>query len=75
MAKDINPRRIDVVDVELIGGVENHHLELVGYDDRWPAVFRDHQDRIRGRFQVLSLLLSTSDQPQFRGSRRSRSST
>ena len=47
MAKEMTPRRRDVVDVELHGGVEKRHLELVGYDDRWPTVFRDHEDRIR----------------------------
>jgi GrpB-like predicted nucleotidyltransferase (UPF0157 family) len=35
------------VDVELIGGVEKPRLELVGYDQRWPGMFRDQQDRIR----------------------------
>jgi GrpB-like predicted nucleotidyltransferase (UPF0157 family) len=40
-------RRRDVVDAELIGGVEKRYLELVDYDGRWPEIFRDHQDRIR----------------------------
>jgi GrpB-like predicted nucleotidyltransferase (UPF0157 family) len=47
MVEESKPRRRDVVDVELIGGVEKRRLELVDYDGRWPGIFRDHQDRIR----------------------------
>ena len=47
MVEESKPRRRDVVDVELIGGVEKRYLELVDYDGRWPAIFRHHQNRIR----------------------------
>jgi len=41
------PRRPDVATVELIGGPERLELGLHSYDDRWTAVFLDHQSRIR----------------------------
>ena len=40
------PRRPDVDDVDLIGGSEKRHLEVVGYDDRWPEIFAEHRARL-----------------------------
>jgi GrpB-like predicted nucleotidyltransferase (UPF0157 family) len=47
MMKDSGSRRRDVKDVELVGGVEKRHLELVSYDEQGPNIFRLHHDRIR----------------------------
>jgi GrpB-like predicted nucleotidyltransferase (UPF0157 family) len=47
MVKESKRRRRDVVDVELVGGVEKRVLELVDYDERWADSFRDHWGRIR----------------------------
>jgi GrpB-like predicted nucleotidyltransferase (UPF0157 family) len=46
MTEDRMPRRTDAVDVELVGGTEKRHLEVVGYDDRWPTVYAWHRDRV-----------------------------
>lgn len=40
------PRRPDVHEVELVGGVEKRQLELKTYDSRWPNLYLDHQRRI-----------------------------
>ncbi|MFJ4030249.1 GrpB family protein [Paenarthrobacter sp. NPDC089989] len=45
--ENAKPRRPDVVEVELIGGVEKRHLELKMYDDQWPAKYVDHERRIK----------------------------
>ncbi|MBC7597099.1 MAG: GrpB family protein [Kineosporiaceae bacterium] len=47
MANNFEPRRADVDEVELVGGFEKRHLELVGYDESWPDIFLDHQGRLR----------------------------
>lgn len=39
-------RRADVDDVDLIGGTEKRHLEVVDYDGRWPATFAEHHARL-----------------------------
>lgn len=41
------PRRPDVTTVEIVGGPEPLTLALDGYDDRWPVMYREHQQRIR----------------------------
>ena len=41
------PRRADVTTVELVGGVEAIEVSLHEYDDRWPAVYAEHERRIR----------------------------
>ncbi|GAB2468190.1 GrpB-like predicted nucleotidyltransferase (UPF0157 family) [Conyzicola lurida] len=46
MSTDRKPRRPDVTDIDLVGGNEKRHLEVVAYDERWPAVFGEHRDRI-----------------------------
>lgn len=43
---NFKPRRPDVAEVELVGGIENRQLELKNYDDRWPSMYLDHQHRI-----------------------------
>jgi GrpB-like predicted nucleotidyltransferase (UPF0157 family) len=40
-------RRPDVVDPELIGGVEKRELVIVESDPTWAAAYRDHEVRIR----------------------------
>lgn len=45
--KNLKPRRPDVAEVELVGGIENRQLGLKKYDDRWPGMYLDHQRRIR----------------------------
>lgn len=47
MANIRKPRRADVDEVELVGGVEKRHLEVVGYDEHWPVIFRAHEARLR----------------------------
>jgi len=46
MSPSATPRRPDVVTVDMIGGVETRHLEVVAYDERWPAIFAEHRDRL-----------------------------
>ena len=46
MPESAKPRRPDVDVVELIGGIEKRHLEVVDYDDRWPVVFAEHHERL-----------------------------
>lgn len=41
------PRRDDVTVTELVGGVERRELVLRDYDHAWPALFREHERRIR----------------------------
>ena len=41
------PRRPDVTTIELVGGVEALHVDLHDYDERWPARYREHEQRIR----------------------------
>jgi GrpB-like predicted nucleotidyltransferase (UPF0157 family) len=40
-------RRPDVVEAELIGGVEKRELVIAAPDPAWPAAYRDHEARIR----------------------------
>jgi GrpB-like predicted nucleotidyltransferase (UPF0157 family) len=41
------PRRPDVENVELVGGRESRHLEVVEYDESWAAAFRDNEQRLQ----------------------------
>jgi GrpB-like predicted nucleotidyltransferase (UPF0157 family) len=41
------PRRPDVEETDLVGGVEVRELEIVGYDDAWPVLFAEHRTRLR----------------------------
>jgi len=47
MTTDCVSQRPDVVSVELVGGTEKRQLELVAYDDSWPAIFLSHQRLLR----------------------------
>jgi GrpB-like predicted nucleotidyltransferase (UPF0157 family) len=47
VANAMNPRRPDVDDVDIIGGDEIRQLEVVRYDDGWPAIFAAHRERLR----------------------------
>src|SRR4051794_460760 len=40
-------RRADVVDAELVGGVEKRELVLADYDPAWADEYREHEQRIR----------------------------
>ena len=40
-------RRPDVVEPELIGGVEKRELVIADHDPAWAAAYRDHEARIR----------------------------
>jgi GrpB-like predicted nucleotidyltransferase (UPF0157 family) len=44
------PRRPDVHEVELVGGIVERQLELKTYDSRWPNMYLDHQRRIGDAF-------------------------
>jgi GrpB-like predicted nucleotidyltransferase (UPF0157 family) len=41
------PRRPDVEETTLVGGVEVRELEVVDYDDGWPAIFAEQERRLR----------------------------
>ncbi|WP_205314606.1 GNAT family N-acetyltransferase [Nocardioides houyundeii] len=43
----LRPRRPDVTDVELVGGVEKREIVVSPYDDTWPVTFGEHEARIR----------------------------
>jgi len=47
MTNSTGPRRPDVVEIELVGGVERRQLAVVAYDEGWREVFLDHQGRVR----------------------------
>lgn len=47
MANNVERRRPDVEEVELVGGSEKRHLEVVDYDASWPEIFLYHQGRMR----------------------------
>lgn len=47
MPNTAKPRRPDVETIELVGGVEKRHLEVIAYDAGWPAAFARHEERIR----------------------------
>jgi len=47
MNNSSRPRRPDVVDIELVGGVEKRQLDVVGYDGGWRDAFLDQQARLR----------------------------
>ncbi|CAN5607308.1 GrpB family protein [soil metagenome] len=49
------PRRDDVVDVELIGGVERRELFLVDHDPAWAAAYATHESRVRGALGGLAV--------------------
>ncbi|MBX0301082.1 GrpB family protein [Cryobacterium sp. 1639] len=47
MSNNGTPRRPDVTATELVGGPEAVAVTLHTYDDRWPAVYLEHETRIR----------------------------
>ena len=51
------PRRADVEDVDLVGGVEVRELEVVDYDDRWPGIFVEHRERIRQALRAADVVI------------------
>jgi GrpB-like predicted nucleotidyltransferase (UPF0157 family) len=55
MSENRMPRRPDVNDVELVGGTEKRHLEVVGYDNRWPTVYADHRDRLDDALRAVDV--------------------
>ncbi|MDN5600382.1 MAG: GrpB family protein [Brachybacterium sp.] len=42
-----SPRRPDVTDTQLIGGVEKRSIEILDYDERWPERYLAQEHRIR----------------------------
>jgi GrpB-like predicted nucleotidyltransferase (UPF0157 family) len=55
MTKNLEPRRPDVVEVELVGGIEVRRLELARYDDRWAGIYLDHQRRIQDALTAVDI--------------------
>lgn len=56
-------RRADVVDAELVGGVEKRELVLADYNPAWAAEYRNHEQRIRralGSFTPVEHIGSTA---------------
>lgn len=51
------PRRPDVTTVDLVGGVEPLTLALHDYDDRWPDLYREHEQRIREALSGTEVLI------------------
>lgn len=51
----IKPRRPDVVEAELIGGIEKRQLELKRYDDRWLSMYLEHQRRISDALSAIEV--------------------
>ncbi len=47
MTKRGTPRRPDVTTLELIGGPERLEVGLLGYDERWAALYLEQKSRIR----------------------------
>ncbi|WP_323513083.1 GrpB family protein [Subtercola sp. RTI3] len=46
MVNNLGRRRKDVEGIELVGGSEKRHLELVGYYEGWVSIFLEHQARL-----------------------------
>ncbi|WP_213814592.1 GrpB family protein [Glaciihabitans sp. dw_435] len=57
MSKTAKPRRPDVEHVDLIGGTEKRQLEVVGYDNHWPAIFAEHRERLRQALGAADVLI------------------
>jgi GrpB-like predicted nucleotidyltransferase (UPF0157 family) len=57
MTNRSRPRRPDVVEIELIGGVEKRQLAVVGYDEGWRDAFLDHQGRLRTTLGTAALAI------------------
>lgn len=49
------PRRPDVTEVELVGGIENCQLFLKNYDDRWPSMYLNHRHQIGDALSATSV--------------------
>ena len=48
-------KRPDVTTIELVGGVEPLTHELHEYDERWPAVYAEHERRIRAELPGVTI--------------------
>jgi len=46
MTANANPRRPDVDDIDLVGGIEVRELEVVDYDAEWAGIFEHHRARL-----------------------------
>jgi len=55
MSKSGTPRRVDVTDVHLVGGNEKRVLEVIDYDERWPAIFAEHERRLREALEAADV--------------------
>lgn len=51
------PRRPDVTTLDLIGGVEPLTITLHDYDETWPVLYRDHEQRIREALSGTDVLV------------------
>jgi len=52
---DAMSKRPDVTTIELVGGVEPLTHELHEYDERWPAVYAEHERRIRAELPGVTI--------------------
>ena len=52
---DAMSTRPDVTTIELVGGVEPLTHELHEYDERWPAVYAEHERRIRAELPGVTI--------------------
>lgn len=50
-----HPRRPDVSEVDLFGGVEVRRLEVVDYSEEWPKVFAEHRERLIEALQGVAV--------------------
>ena len=57
VTRNLKPRRPDVEDEDLVGGVELRKLEVVDYDERWPGIFVEHRERIRHALQKTDVAI------------------
>lgn len=54
MTENREPRRPDVTDIEMVGGVEALQVTLHDADERWAAAYVEHRQRIREALDGLS---------------------
>lgn len=63
-SQDFKPRRPDVTETELVGGVEKRTLNVVAYDPLWPSIFHAHlahiDQALGNRAQSIAHIGSTS---------------
>jgi GrpB-like predicted nucleotidyltransferase (UPF0157 family) len=50
-----SPRRRDVSELELVGGVEQRELVIADYDPVWPKIYGEHEARVRAALGASAL--------------------